>query len=143
MQRQSSIGSWGVLFIQVVRTYIEQSKAPPGMLAAIADKPIGAALQLMHQAPQHPWMLAALAQRVSMSRSAFAARFSQLVGQTPMQYLTFWRMQTARKLLTETRLGTAAIAERVGYQSEAAFSKAFKKAVGMGPGAYRRDPSRK
>lgn len=60
-----------------------------------------------------------------------------------MQYLTFWRMQKARELLSESRLGTAAIAEQVGYQSEAAFSKAFKKAVGMGPGAYRRGPSRK
>jgi AraC-like DNA-binding protein len=88
-------------------------------------------------------MLATLARRIGVSRSAFAARFNQLVGQTPMQYLTFWRMQLARKLLTETRLGTAAIAERVGYQSEAAFSKAFKKVVGIGPGAYRRDPSRK
>ncbi|MBI2296107.1 MAG: helix-turn-helix transcriptional regulator, partial [Betaproteobacteria bacterium] len=132
-----------VLFIQMVRAYLEQSKAPPGMLAAIADKQIGAALQLMHQAPQHPWLLATLAQRVGVSRSAFAARFHQLVGQTPMQYLTFWRMQQARKLLTETRLGTAAIAERVGYQSEAAFSKAFKKIVGTGPGAFRRTSSRR
>lgn len=132
-----------VLFIQMVRAYLEQSKAPRGMLAAIADKQIGAALQLMHQAPQDPWTLATLAQRVGMSRSAFAARFNQLVGQTPLHYLTFWRMQQARKLLTETRLGTGAIAERVAYRSEAAFSKAFKKVVGRGPGAYRRDPSRK
>jgi len=80
---------------------------------------------------------------VGMSRSAFAARFSQRVGQTPMQYLTFWRMQRARELLAATRLSIAAIAERVGYQSEAAFNKAFKKAVGTGPGAYRRDPPRK
>jgi AraC-like DNA-binding protein len=131
----------GVLFVQMVRTYIEQSGAPPGMLAAIADKQTGAALQLMHQAPQHPWMLAGLARRVGMSRSAFASRFNRLVGQTPMQYLTFWRMQLARRQLSETRLGTAAIAERVGYQSEAAFSKAFKKVVGVGPGAYRRNPA--
>lgn len=132
-----------VLFVQMVRAHIAQSEPPPGMLAAIADKPIGAALQLMHQAPQQPWSLASLAQRIGMSRSAFAARFNQLVRQTPMQYLTFWRMQKARELLSESRLGTAAIAEQVGYQSEAAFSKAFKKAVGMGPGAYRRGPSRK
>lgn len=132
-----------VLFIQMVRAYFEQSKALPGMLAAIADKQIGAALQLMHQAPQHPWLLATLARRVGVSRSGFAARFSQLVEQTPMQYLTLWRMQKARALLRETRLGTTAIAERVGYQSEAAFSKVFKKVVGMGPGAYRRDPARK
>ena len=132
-----------VLFVQMVRAYVQQSKAPPGMLAAIADKQIGAALQLMHQAPQQPWVLASLAQQVGMSRSAFAARFSQRVGQTPMQYLTFWRMQRARELLAATRLSIAAIAERVGYRSEAAFNKAFKKTVGTGPGAYRRDPPRK
>ncbi len=132
-----------VLFVQMVRAYIAQSEAPPGMLAAIADKQIGAALQLMHQTPQNPWTLATLAREVGMSRSAFAARFNQLVGQTPMHYLTFWRMQKARELLSETRLGTAAIAERVGYQSDAAFGKAFKKVVGTGPGAYRRDPVRR
>jgi AraC-like DNA-binding protein len=132
-----------VLFVQMVRAHIAQTEAPPGMLAAIADKQIGAALQLAHQAPQQPWSLASLAQRIGMSRSAFAARFNQLVGQTPMQYLTFWRMRKARQLLSESRLGTAAIAEQVGYQSEAAFAKAFKKAVGVGPGAYRRNPSKK
>ena len=131
-----------VLFVQMVRAYIAQSEAPPGMLAAIADKQIGAALQRMHQAPQQAWTLATLAQRVGMSRSAFAARFNQLVGQPPLQYLTFWRMQKARELFSETRLTTAAIAEQVGYQSEASFAKVFKKVVGMGPGAYRRDPSR-
>lgn len=127
-----------VLFVQMVRAYIEQSDAPPGMLAAIADKQIAAALQLMHQTPQHPWALAILAQRVGMSRSAFAARFNRLVGQTPMQYLTFWRMQKAQELLQDKGLSTAAIAERVGYQSDAAFSRVFKKAIGMGPGAFRR-----
>lgn len=84
-----------------------------------------------------------LARRAGMSRSALAARFHQLVGETPMQYLTMWRMQRARRLLGETSLGTAAIAERVGYLSEAAFSKAFKKAVGKGPGGYRRDLAQK
>lgn len=127
-----------VLFVQMVRAYIAQSDAPPGMLAAIADRKIGAALRHMHQAPQQPWTLASLAQRVGMSRSAFAALFSQLVGQTPMHYLAYWRMQKARELLSETRLGTAAIAERVGYQSEASFGKVFKKIMGKGPGAYRR-----
>jgi len=127
-----------VLFVQMVRAYIEQSDAPPGMLAAIADKQIAAALQLMHQTPQHPWALAILAQRVGMSRSAFAARFNRLVGQTPMQYLTFWRMQKAQELLQDKGLSTAAIAERVGYQSDAAFSRVFKKAIGTGPGAFRR-----
>lgn len=133
-----------VLLVQMVRAYIAQAGTPPGMLAAIADKQIGSALQLMHQAPQQPWSLASLSQRIGMSRSAFAVRFNQLVGQTPMQYLTFWRMQKARELLHESRLSTAAIAEQVGYQSEAAFSKVFKKAVGTGPGAYRRgSPARR
>jgi AraC-like DNA-binding protein len=127
-----------VLFVQMVRAHIAQSQAPTGMLAAISDRKIGAALRHMHQAPQQPWTLASLAQKVGMSRSAFAALFSQLVGQTPMQYLAYWRMQKARELLSETRLGTAAIAEQVGYQSEASFGKVFKKIVGKGPGAYRR-----
>jgi AraC-like DNA-binding protein len=127
-----------VLFVQVVRSYIAQSESPPAMLAAIADRQIGAALQLMHQSVQQPWTVASLGQRIGMSRSAFAARFSELVGHTPMQYLMLWRMQKARHLLGESRLATAAIAERVGYQSEAAFSRAFKTAVGEAPGAYRR-----
>lgn len=128
----------GVLFIQMVRTYLEQAKTPPKLLSAIADKQIGAALQAMHQKPHHPWTLEGLAHSAAMSRSSFAARFHELAGQTPMQYLTFWRMQVARKLLRETRLATGVIAERVGYVSEAAFSKAFKKAAGVGPGAFRR-----
>lgn len=133
----------GVLFVQMVRAYIEQAESPPAMLAAIADKQIGAALALMHKDPARGWTLDTLARGAGMSRSALALRFHQLVGNTPMQYLTMWRMQLARKLLGETVLSTAAIAERVGYQSEAAFSKAFKKIVGTGPGAYRREPPRK
>jgi AraC-like DNA-binding protein len=132
----------GVLFVQMVRAYVERAKSPPAMLAALADKPVGATLALMHEAPAQPWTLETLARRAGISRSLLAARFHQLVGQTPMQYLTLWRMQLARKLLAETALSTAAVAERAGYQSEAAFSKAFKKAVGKGPGAYRREAGR-
>jgi AraC-like DNA-binding protein len=132
----------GVLFIQVVRSYIEQRESPPGMLAAFADKKIGAALELMHGTPHDPWTLETLARRVGVSRSVFAARFHELVEQTPMQYLTFWRMQLARRLLTESRLPTATIADRVGYRSEASFGKSFKKLLGVGPGAYRRDAVR-
>ncbi|MGQ0526174.1 MAG: helix-turn-helix domain-containing protein [Betaproteobacteria bacterium] len=132
-----------VLFVQMVRAYIEQEESPPAILAAIADKQIGAALALMHKDPARGWTLETLARSAGMSRSALALRFHQLVGHTPMQYLTMWRMQLARKLLTESALSTAAIAERAGYQSEAAFGKAFKKAVGKGPGAYRREPSRR
>lgn len=132
----------GVLFVQIVRAYVEKSPSPPVMLAALADKQIAAALALMHEAPGEAWTLESLARRAGMSRSAFAARFLQLAGQTPMHYLTLWRMQLARRLLTESALGTASIAERVGYQAEAAFSKAFKKLVGVGPGAYRREGGR-
>lgn len=132
----------GVLFVQMVRAYIEQTESPPAMLAAIADRQVGAALALMHKTPAQAWTLDTLARSAGMSRSALAARFHQLVGETPMQYLTMWRMQLARKLLGESALSTAAIAERVGYQSDAAFGKAFKKMVGTGPGAYRRARAR-
>lgn len=127
-----------VLFVQMMRAHITQSGASSGILAAISDKQIGAALQLMHGSPETNWDLVLLSKKVGMSRSAFAARFSQLVGQTPMQYLTFWRMQKARELLKNSRLSTADIAGRVGYQSEASFSKVFKKIARVGPGAFRK-----
>lgn len=131
-----------VLFIRIVRAFVEQSPRRSGILAALADPQICAALNEMHRSPERSWTLAELASRLGMSRSAFAARFHELVGQTPMQYLTGWRMETARRLLSESRLSTAAIAERVGYGSEAAFGKVFKRLVGMGPGAYRRADAR-
>lgn len=129
----------GVLFVQIVRAYIAQSSSPPAMLAALADRQIGTALALMHEEPARAWTLESLAHGAGMSRSALAARFHELVGDTPMKYLTMWRIQRARQLLGQTALSTAAIAERVGYQSEGAFSKAFKKAMNRGPGAYRRE----
>jgi len=127
-----------VLFIQVIRAYLRQAETPPGIWAAIADKRIGAALQLMHQAPQKVWTLETLARQVGLSRSAFAAQFSELVGNTPLRYLTSLRMQRAQELLQDAGLSTAAVAAEVGYQSEAAFGKAFKKFAGKGPGTYRR-----
>lgn len=127
-----------VLFVQVIRAYLQQGETPPGIWAAIADKRIGAALQLMHQAPQKGWTLETLARQVGLSRSAFAAQFSELVGSTPLRYLTALRMQKAQALLEDAGLSTAAVAAEVGYQSEAAFGKAFKKHAGKGPGTYRR-----
>jgi AraC-like DNA-binding protein len=127
-----------MLFVHIVRAYLEQSPGVAGILAALADSQICAALNEVHHSPERPWTLAALASRLGMSRSAFAARFHELVGQTPMQYLTNWRMETARRLLLERRLSIAAVAEHVGYGSEAAFGKAFKRIVGVGPGGYRR-----
>lgn len=131
-----------VVFIQMVRAFVQQSQTPVGILAAISDGQIGAALQRMHQAPAQSWTVASLARHAGMSRSAFASRFNQLVGDTPMQYLALWRVQKARELLLSTRLSTSAVAERVGYGSETAFSKVFKKIFGVGPGTFRRSSSR-
>lgn len=127
-----------VLFIQILRVHIGRADAPPGLLAAIADRQIGAALAHLHDAPDRPWSVASLGKKVAMSRSAFAARFARLVGQTPMDYLASRRMEKARELLRIEGANAAAVAEKVGYRSEAAFSKAFKRIVGTGPGAFRR-----
>jgi AraC-like DNA-binding protein len=128
-----------VLFIQIVRGYL--ATLPPGAsgwLGALGDSQIGAALGLIHQSPELDWTVQSLAARVAMSRSAFASRFARLVGEPPLAYVTRWRMQKAAGLLRQSSSTLAEIAERVGYDSEAAFSKAFKRAVGSAPGAYRR-----
>ena len=125
------------------RAHVERAETPPGILAAVADQQIGAALSLLHGAPEKPWSLASLGKQVAMSRSAFAARFARLVGQPPMEYLAARRMERARELLRGAGMNAAAVAGKVGYRSEAAFGKAFKKIVGIGPGAFRRTGSRR
>lgn len=127
----------GVLFIQMVRRYFEQYPQKAGVLAGMADRHVGRSLELMHQSPQSRWSLETLARQVGLSRSALATRFHQLVGQTPMHYLTVWRMQLARQLLTEGTLGMAAVASKVGFESAPAFAKAFKRMTGRTPGAVR------
>ncbi len=130
-----------ILFIQIVRGHLAQlneANNVPGWLGALSEPQIGAALSLVHQRPEQSWTVASLAQRVGMSRSAFASRFTRLVGEPPLHYVTRWRMQKAAGLLREGRATLAEIAEQVGYESETAFSKAFKRAVGSSPGAYRR-----
>jgi AraC-like DNA-binding protein len=127
-----------VLFIQIMRAYITQSKMPLGILSAIADPKTGLALNAMHQKPEYNWTLDELAQQAGMSRTAFSQRFHALAGQPPMHYLTMWRMQKAKELLESGNVTMLAIAEQAGYQSEASFSKAFKKCMGMSPGACRR-----
>jgi AraC-like DNA-binding protein len=114
---------------------------PPGAsgwLGALGDVQIGSALGFIHQSPELGWTVQSLAAKVAMSRSAFASRFARLVGEPPLAYVTRWRMQKAAGLLRQSSATLADIAERVGYDSEAAFSKAFKRAVGTAPGAYRR-----
>ena len=128
-----------ILIIQLIRTWVDSvSGANQSWLSALRDEQIGQALVLIHREPQHSWTVASLASVVNMSRSAFSARFTELVGQPAMGYLTRWRMQLAHNLLCETSLPIAAIADRVGYESEAAFSRAFKRMYDIPPGRIRR-----
>lgn len=127
-----------VLFTQILRAYIEQTTTPPGILGAIADDKLGLAMNAMHQQPEYPWSLDSLAQRAGMSRTAFTQRFNALTQQTPIHYLTMLRMQKAKQMLTSSNQSMLTIAEKVGYQSEASFGKAFKKCMGISPGSCRR-----
>ena len=125
-----------VLVIHAIRGWIEQdSAAQSGWLAALRDRQIGRALTLIHRDPARPWTLGLLASEVAMSRSAFAARFSELVGLPAMQYVARWRMHLATTWLRDNDTGLGELASRFGYRSEAAFSRAFKRVVGMSPGA--------
>jgi AraC-like DNA-binding protein len=127
-----------LMFVEVVRRYLETlPPAQNGWLAGLRDPVAGQALAALHGAPAEPWTVEGLARLAGASRSAFAERFTEMVGQPPMQYLALWRMQLAAPLLAEGR-SVAAVAEAVGYESEAAFSRAFKKLVGQAPAAWRR-----
>jgi AraC-like DNA-binding protein len=127
-----------LLLIHALRHWIATAGADRCGLRAVADPAIGAALRLMHARPAEPWTVARLAAAVAMSRSAFAARFAQLVGEPPLQYLARWRMTRAARLLRDGQLSVAAVAEQVGYANPAAFTKAFARVQGVGPGAFRR-----
>jgi AraC-like DNA-binding protein len=128
-----------VLFIQIVRGHLASLPVNgSGWLGALADAQIGAALGHIHQNPEQDWTVQSLASKVAMSRSAFASRFMRLVGEPPLSYVTRWRMQKAANMLRDGKQTLAEVAAQVGYDSEAAFSKAFKRAVGSAPGAYRR-----
>jgi AraC-like DNA-binding protein len=127
-----------VMFIEVVRRYLDD--LPPGQagwLAGLRDEVVGRVLALLHGQPGHPWTLTDLAREAASSRSSLAKRFAELVGQPPMQYLAKWRMQVAANLLIHGGGKVAAIGAEVGYDSEAAFSRAFKKSTGLAPGAWR------
>ena len=126
-----------VLFIQVLRVYIASGSGHnKGWLRAIFDPQIGTALSAIHERVNTPWTVESLAEAASMSRSAFAARFKELLGQTPLEYVTEWRMQKAMQLLEQRDKKLVDVARSVGYESDAAFSKAFKRVVGTNPGEY-------
>jgi AraC-like DNA-binding protein len=127
-----------LMFVEVVRRYLEALPAgQTGWLSGLSDPAIGRVLSMLHERPRHAWTLSELAEGAGISRAVLAARFSHLVGHPPMQYLTLWRMQVAARLLADGTMKVAAAAHEVGYESEAAFSRAFKKATGVPPAEWR------
>jgi AraC-like DNA-binding protein len=127
-----------LMFVEVIRMHMDQiASSNTGWLAGLRDPLVGRALTLLHARPAHAWTLEKLAAEAGTSRSALAERFAHLTGYPPIQYLTQWRMQLAAKRLTETSAKVAVVAEAIGYDSEAAFSRAFKKFTGSSPSEWR------
>jgi AraC-like DNA-binding protein len=128
-----------LMFVEAIRQHCESlPSGQQGWLAGLRDRFVGRALALMHSKPADAWTVDQLASDVGLSRSALADRFAAVIGQPPMQYLTRWRLQLAADLLHNSRHSIAAIAADVGYDSEAAFSRAFKRELGTAPGTWRR-----
>ncbi|MEO0447120.1 MAG: AraC family transcriptional regulator, partial [Verrucomicrobiota bacterium] len=149
MQEARSLGPGGdavitrvsdILVVQAIRHWLQTDPhAQSGWLGALQDPQVGRALALIHRDPTQPWTVESLAEAVGVSRSGLAARFSDLVGQSPMAYLRQWRFEVARNWLRDTDQTLAEIAARLSYESEASFSRAFKKATGHTPGSVRRE----
>src|SRR5436309_44759 len=128
-----------LLFVEAVRRYAEAlPDGQTGWLSGLRDPHVARALALLHRDPTRSWTVDDLGREVGLSRSALADRFIRLIGSPPMQYLANWRMQLATQMLRDSSASLAQIAEKVGYDSEAAFSRAFKKAVGAAPATWRR-----
>lgn len=127
-----------IILIQVIRATLEAGDETIPFLSAFADARINQVLSAIHSDPAGDWSVERLGQLVNMSRSSFSNRFGELTKMTPLQYVIFVRLQKASQLLIETSLPLIRVAEKVGYQSEAAFSEAFKKQIGVRPGEYRR-----
>jgi AraC-like DNA-binding protein len=126
-----------LMLLQALRLHLaEGSEASVGWLFALSDKHIGAAITAVHDAPAHPWTLQTLAERAGMSRSTFALRFKERVGESPMEYLTRWRMLLAGDRLMNSSDPVSLIARSLGYESESAFSTAFKRVMGRSPRQY-------
>ncbi len=144
--REHRAGSAAVLerasefvFVDAARRYLDSlPEGSTGWLGALRDRHVGQAIALMHERPAEPWTVDELGRQVGLSRSALHQRFVELTGQAPMQYLTNWRMQLGAGLLRRGQAKVAAVAQEVGYDSEAAFARAFKRLVGQPPAAWRR-----
>ncbi|MGY5049417.1 AraC family transcriptional regulator [Streptomyces sp. 900105755] len=133
------------LLLYILRAWWQRERGGEegrGWSAALADPAVSAALRAVHRDPAHPWTVAELAARGGLSRAAFARRFTALVGEPPLAYLTWWRMTSAGRLLRDATLTLRQVAERTGYTSEFAFAKAFKREYGTAPGQYRRAAGR-
>jgi transcriptional regulator GlxA family with amidase domain len=127
-----------VLFVETLRAYIEHLPAEQtGWLAGARDPEVGRTLALMHRNPAHPWTIASLAKEAGVSRSVLAERFRHYLNQTPMAYLTHWRLQLGAQMLATTSYSVAQIAPEVGYESEAAFNRAFKRQFTVPPARFR------
>jgi AraC-like DNA-binding protein len=126
------------LFVETIRQYIQEQPAEQsGWVAGVRDPDVGRALALFHQFPKRPWTIADLAGEVGISRSVLAERFTHYMGEPPMSYLTRWRLQLGAQMLAATSRGVADIAAEVGYESEPAFNRAFKRAFELPPARYR------
>ena len=139
-----------VLFVQILRAFVDQEEREgrtlenrSGLLQALMDPELSKAIAMMHSKPGHPWTVAELAEKVGMSRTAFAVRFKAVAGVGPMEHLAQWRMQKACEMLAEGGKSQDEVAWRVGYESSAAFRKAFKRVTGRSPGSFRPKRARK
>jgi AraC-like DNA-binding protein len=131
-----------LMFVEILREYMQQlSRRERGWLAALRDPYVGTALRLLHESPTRPWTVDLLAHEVAVSRSGLAQRFTRLVGESPMRYLAEWRIQLAKQMLRDRPDNIQTIAERIGYESQFAFNRAFKKATGSPPAVWRRAAS--
>jgi transcriptional regulator GlxA family with amidase domain len=128
-----------ILFVQVLRHWMDNGAASAGWLSALKHPQVGPVLAAVHERPEAPWTVDKLAKRARLSRSAFSARFAKVVGETAQAYLMRLRMQRAAKLLRDEHLSLGQVAAGVGYDSEAAFNKAFKRWRGKTPGQFRRE----
>lgn len=127
-----------VVFILIIRAYLEQTDIKKGFLMALKDNRISNSLKYMHESPEKNWTLNQLAITAGMSRSLYCKEFKRLVGETPLSYLTNWRILKSKEILSESKENIIEVAGKVGYQSEAAFNRIFKSKVGETPASYRR-----